>query len=326
MDTLTIEETISWNTLQQAQDLDLLKLEESICTPAEQDSIKSLGQTQDAYQVILESALSSTDLEGPICAVAILRLASIVNTASVDEYEQTCYGICMEMIEAAYRAPDRIDDLLCLYFKTADLASKPKELPRGDLMDQLAMNIREFGHSRYRDLEFWAPHTGPRPPGDLHSADASNVNFSEVDVRDDLQGVLKVMKRQTEAGNKYMTELVMCGRFEALTRAGKRKSTNANASRANGKAIGSILAKTQQVWTAWNQVEFVGMMLRLRGVAKSLFSRPGVPEEESQQMMKEWQDLLKRWLWDSNLNVTNNQVVKQHAFVSTTSSFPIITL
>ena len=59
-------------------------------------------------------------------------------------------------------------------------------------------------------------------------------------------------------------------------------------------------------------------MLRLRGVAKSLFSRPGVSEEKLEQTRQEWQELLKRELWDRELNVTDSPVVKQHAMVSST--------
>ena len=93
-------------------------------------------------------------------------------------------------------------------------------------MADLAMNMTESGRSGYRDLEFWASHAKPRLPGLLHSANASNVDFSEADVRDDLEEVLYVMKRQAKEAKQCITQLAMYGRFGALIRAGKCKCIN----------------------------------------------------------------------------------------------------
>ena len=75
-------------------------------------------------------------------------------------------------------------------------------------------------------------------------------------------------------------------------------------------------SRFREVLYKWSQTDFVGQMLRLRGEAKTLFSLPDAPEERLEQARQKWQEQLKLWLCDRELNVTDSSVVKQHAMLA----------
>ncbi|KAI4139443.1 MAG: hypothetical protein LQ340_008000, partial [Diploschistes diacapsis] len=269
-----------------------------------------------AAEKIFEAALISTDMENRAYDAAVFGLYNMIDRADSGIIGDLCYNICLAMIDVSNRVPDRIDYFLRIYMNAGDQVHKVYQTPWAEgFEDFLAMIMSETLHGMYEDPHGdWCILTD-RPangkglillPGHTDAADRSNLNFKEADVRERFDDVSGILMNQLYESRARITILALYGRYAVLV----NKEEQGAADWIDEDILHTFLAREPDHESVRNQADFVGTLLCLRGMAKSLLSRPEMPKEELQQKNKNWQELLRRWLWDRSLNVANDRMVK----------------
>lgn len=156
--------------------------------------------------------------------------------------------------------------------------------------------------------------SGRGPPGRNDPADGSIVHMTRREVEERFERVRGILNNDIIREKRVLVEQAAYGRFAAMTYAGACQQL---AEESGPGFLCDWGIKTDLVNSArldrWDRMRFVGTLLRVRGMAKSLFSRP---VEELALSREEWVMWLKRWLWDPELNPWNDQMVKKHVLVS----------
>lgn len=281
-----------------------------------QELPETLKGTQNTAEEIFESALS-TDMENQRYTSAVVGLCDMVEGTSLKFVPNTCWQIFLAMKQVSYRAPDRIDNFLRLYVDASNRLESVYNLPyQFGLEDMLATNMTETNPGSYWDyhekLCMRADRSRinkiERPPGHTDATDRSNVNFDGDDT-ERLEEVFNIMTMQANESRARIIDQAMYARYIMLVCNGANLYVNEN-------VFSTFLRKELRDESLRNQADTVGTLLCLRGMAKSYLSRSEISEGELQKKKEEWQELLKRWLWDRSLNVANDRMVKYQVMVS----------
>ncbi|MCJ1411919.1 hypothetical protein MMC19_006011 [Ptychographa xylographoides] len=258
------------------------------------------------FHIELESTARATPYENQGLAFEILphTFNRMVTTAEPQERGNVTYGIYMGMMSLANAYPIHIDSFLQIYLKAVELS--PSDQGDASLSFQIFMNMGETCNTGYRTNDFWTQPVIYRP-GTLDPLDSSNLNFTEEDIEGNLSNVLRTSQRQAHEGNDYIVRAAMFARFGVFM-----KETHPFC--INGYRIEECLRK-ETVGGRWIKAELIATLVRLRGYAKSL-SEKFAAEEGTYSRLNEWQRLLRRWLYDPELNMTNDPMVKYHVLVS----------
>ena len=268
---------------------------------------------------LLESALY-LDVDGLSYNTAINKL--LHNLGKVDdyeEYENACYGIREAMESLCCKAPQRIDHLLRLYYRLVDREPVRRERRMFDEPSQLMKVLDECPDFLNRRLHYgeWVERCPWDTPGGVDSEDASKLMFSEGEVEHDFERVKVAVHYQAEQQNASVIGAAIFGRHAALLVSGVCESEGVCWDSVDDIGINDDLARID--WgdnRIWSTSESMALLLKVRGMAKSLFSKPGVPSYELLQKKDTWIAFLKRWLWDDTFNVGNDRLVKHHVMVS----------
>ena len=278
-------------------------------------------------QKLLESALYLDDIDG----VSAVTDKLVRNLATVDDYEEygtICAGICYHMQLLCGKAPQRMDHLLRLYYRVADRTIHRErrvfdemldESSESELMDTLADNCSDFANARNVHYGEWIGHSllHPLPPGKTNPEDDSKLIFSQEEVDTDFERVKYAIRYQAAKKSEDVVEGAILGRHAALMASGECKSEGTWWGFVDDLGIEKQLAKIMKPGDpSWSTSDSIALLLRIRGMAKSLFSKPGVSSDELQQKKARWITLLKNWLWDEKFNVGNDRLVKHHVLVS----------
>lgn len=238
-------------------------------------------------------------------------LDAMVGAAEPNDQGNVTYGICMGMMTLANANPTYIDSFLNVYCKAMKLA--PSGRSEGTLESNIFMNMAETCNTGYRTNDFWASPVHLRP-GTSDPLDASNLNFTKEDVEENLDNVLRNSQRQAHEGNDYIVRAAMYARFAVMMKESYPHMVDIY-------QLDAVFRKTLH-GAVWIKADLIAALVRLRGYAKSV-SEELARAEATRSKMDEWQTLLRRWLYDPDLNTMNDPMVKHHVIVSVP---PIITL
>ena len=282
---------------------------------------------------LLESVLYLDDAD-VVTYNAVINIL-VYNLEAVDdfeEYQEVCHSICHNMILLFGKAPQRMDHLLRLYYRLADRTVRWErqlfdqqfdETSYPELLDALAIHCGDFAHSKKCNYGGWVeqclryPELHALPPGGTDPEDGSKLVFSQEEVDTDFQRVKDAVNFQAEQQNAGVIGGAILGRHAALMAGGACESEGVRWGFVDDLGIEKCLAKTREPYSpTWDTSDSIALLLRVRGMAKSLFSKPGVSSDELIQKKTRWIALLKRWLWDENFNVGNDRLVKHHVMVS----------
>ena len=235
--------------------------------------------------------------------------------ADKENYENVCYGACMGMLNVAYRRPEHIDLLLRQYFAVTHQVDATGEIPEGlcyDLLWCLNMNVVEFRNNAFATHD--QQYICAMKPGRDDPVDNSIVNMTQQEVEQRFEVVRDVLNKHMTREKEVLVQQAVCGRYAAMTYTGVCQQLPKSAGKIHlcDAGIEETLVEGGKL-DGWDKVRFVGTLLRVRAMAKSLFERP---VEELCLSKEDWLKWLKRWLWDPELNPTNDQMVKQHVLVS----------
>lgn len=242
-------------------------------------------------------------------------LDEMVGAAEPEDRGSVSYGICMGMMTLANANPTYIDSFLKVYYKAIELAP-PGQSAEDTLWSMIFMNMAETGHTGYRTSDFWTSPVHLRP-GTSDPLDASNLNFTKEDVEENLDNVLRNSQRQAHEGNDYIVRAAMYARFAVMMKESYPHMVD-------NYEFDAVFRKTLH-GPLWIKADLIAALVRFRGYAKSV-SEELARAEATRSKMDEWQTLLRRWLYDPDLNTTNDPMVKHHVIVSIPPIIPLESL
>jgi hypothetical protein len=225
---------------------------------------------------------------------------------------QATYGICHGMMTLANSHPTYIDAFLTTYFEA--IALSPSQLLNSSdhtLAFQLVMNMTETANTGYRTNN-WCKQPGVFRPGNDDPVNASNVFFERGDVQEHLDQVMRIALQQAREGNDYIVRAAMYARFAFLMKVKKPQWFEGFEVYDYGI---EVQLRKEVGLGGWIKENLIAALIRLRGYAKSLSDKFSMAEE-TKGKMEEWQGLLKRWIYDPELDKTRDLMVKYHVIVS----------
>ena len=238
-----------------------------------------------------------------------LTLNQIYQFTPPSEQENVVYGICLGMIGLATLHPTYVDRFLKLYFKAVDISPDHRlNPPISTLCSQILMQIEV---SAYRTHTFWSQHR--THPGMQDLIDGSMLNYTQEEVENSLDVIIKDRRHQANEANKVIVHAAIFSRFTVLLN--EHGPPWMESWKIKTYGIDSHLRRTWDFHGSWNRVDFIACLVQLRGYAKSV-SDEYAAQKDMCGRMEEWQELLKRWLYDPELNKNNDPVVKHHVIVS----------
>ena len=238
-----------------------------------------------------------------------LTLNQIYQFTPPSEQGNVAYGICLGMICLATLHPTYVDRFLKLYFKAVDISPDHRlNPPISTLGSQILMQMQI---PSYRTHSFWPQlRTHPGTPDPI---DCSMLNYTQEEVENSLEIILADRSIQASEANKVIVHAAMFSRFAVLLN--EHGPPWMESWKIVTDGLDHYLRGTMNWNGEWNRVDFIASLVRLRGYAKSV-SEKFAAKKDSCGRMEEWQGLLKRWLYDPELNKKNDPVVKHHVLVS----------
>ena len=268
------------------------------------------------YEKLLESALHLDDTNSLSYNTVINKLAYNLEIVLDDyeEYGNICWGICTYMESLCGKAPYRMDHLLRLYYRLADRTVLQEcQMFDGEsiLMDTLATRCGDLAYGRRFHYGEWAERCSshPLPPGGVDSENHSKLIFSQEEVDTDFERVKYTVYFQAKQKNADVIGGTILGRHAALMAGGVCKVDDLGIE----KRLANIVDPSDSTRSAFDSIV---LLLQIRGMAKSLFKKPGIFPNQLKQKKIRWVAFLKRWLWDENVNIGNDRLVKHHVLVS----------
>lgn len=173
------------------------------------------------------------------------------------------------------------------------------------------MNMTETACTGYRTND-WRKSPGVFRPGNNDIENASNIAFEMSDVEEHLDQVMRIVSLQVNEGNNYIVRAAMYARYAVPLKAG-------NIQWFKGFSVqdyGIEIQLRKDIGTyRWIKEDLNAALVRLRGYAKSL-SEKFSTAEETRGKIEEWKGLLKRWIYDPEVDKTRDLMVKHHVIVS----------
>ena len=233
--------------------------------------------------------------------------------AEKSEYGGLCYNICMGMLNAADRNSQHIDLILRQYFAVADQVAAFRDAPEAwhqGLIGQLKMQAVENMHNAFLDRDEQLRYMYKDPPGRNDAVDKNYVNEMQQGVEERFDEVREVFNEYVMSEKTIIVQQALAGRWMAISYSGvcKEMAPYLGPGFLRDKGITDALVKGPRS-CCWDKVRFIGTLLRVRAMAKSLFE---MPAKELSLSKEERVKSLKRWLWDPELNPTNDRVLTQH--------------
>lgn len=237
----------------------------------------------------------------------------VESSESSEDKGNVTYGICMGMMWLANANPTYIDAFLKVYFKAVELSADQRvNSSHTTLAFQILMNMTETGNTGFRTND-WCRVSWIYRPGKDGLVDASIIDFTKEEVDTHLDEVLKVSQQQVREGNDYIVRAGMFARFTIL--AIETSPAWIGSYGVHDYGIDFQLKGVMTNPQDWASPYLIGALIRLRGYAKTLFKAYS-NDEKTKGKMEEWQELLKKWIYDPELNKTNSKLVQHHIIVS----------
>lgn len=240
------------------------------------------------------------------------NLVRMAESSAPTDKGDICYGICMGMIFLADSNPTYVDAFLKAYFKAVELSLDQRvNSTTQTLAFQIIMNMAETAHTGYRSNDVFRVPNVFRPGRD-NLLDSSKTDFTNEDVEQHFDQVLKVSRQQIREGNDFIVRAAMFARFTILAKETSPEWLGTYGVHDYGI---EVALRKETCEEGWISVHLIATLIRLRGYAKSLFEEFS-KYEKTQGNMEKWQGLLKRWIYDPELNTTKDALVQYHVIVS----------
>ena len=272
---------------------------------------------------LLELILHESSFDSVSCNAVIHRLVQILRTIDAQEYGDFTWYFCGATLGLCCKAPNRIDHLLRLYYKLAERAPRPDGVPRWqECCCELVNTMGRYGGLSLigPEYEHWTKWR-PLAPGRQDAADGSKLIFTkeEIEEGERFEEIKYATRYQARKKNADIVAGAVEGRHAALMATGEctHRGVMRQCVSAAELAVEEYLAKGERARPMqWSSTFALALLLKIRAMAKSLFEDPMTAEEELENKRKRWIELLKRWLWDDDLNKGNGRLVKHHVMVS----------
>ncbi|GAM91424.1 hypothetical protein ANO11243_094740 [Dothideomycetidae sp. 11243] len=235
-------------------------------------------------------------------------LVQVLASFSHEHRGQAAYNICMGMISLARSHPEYMDALLKAYLASAELAVQRGVTNGCDttLRSSIVMQMAEATHGGYMPVSRLGCIAFSRSITDPQNE--ANLCFTEDDVDDHLDEVVHTVRLQVFRGNSHIIEMAMLARFTHLINANRpdwdRRFFDQD-------AVEQLRHDFEKASPLWCKAEFIASLLRLRGYAKDLFDN-FLLHDRARNEMALWEGLLKRWLYDKDLDPTRDLMLKHH--------------
>jgi len=230
----------------------------------------------------------------------------------MDNQGDAIYGTCLGMMSLANTRPAYIDRFLQLFLKVVDIQPDQRlNSSTTTFSSCLLMLITDIYTGGFRTHEFWPQNR--THPGAEYLLDRSMLNYTQEEVEGNLDIILRDRTLQANEANSTIAKAAIFARFTVLIN--QVRPSWLESYWINVQGYDTILRKSKSFREKWIRASFIAALVRVRGYAKSV-SENFAKDKLTNRKMEEWQELLKRWLYDPELNKTNDLMVKHHVLVS----------
>jgi len=252
------------------------------------------------------------DKQGTTLDSVAHALNELIETCDTNDKGDVAYGIQQGMILLANEQPAYLDKFLQVYIRTVDISYDERmNTDESTLAFLIVMEMTEVSKSFYRTKNLiFNQHMHP---GTQDLLDASKLNYTQEEVNDKLDIILKERRIQANEANLCIVGAAMFARFSVLVK--ERQPQWLRGYGIRPFRLETAFQKIPDGPDGWIKADFLAALIRFRGYAKSV-SEQFAANHDTRGKMDEWQELLKRWLYDPELNNTNDGTVKHHVLLA----------